>query len=877
MTATIDSVVFQTVASPVLVLDPLGRIIRLNPACERLGGRATEQVAGHDFTDLLCETPEKACAQFSFEQALAGQTPPPCEGEWITPGGARRFVAWTFSPVTGEEGAVEYVVATGVELTAQRAAEQSMRRLEELNRRVLEVVPAGVAAVDMDGHIHVANDIARDFLGLVFDEVRRVYVVSNFGGRTIREDGTEFPVDDYPISRCLRTGQSQAPRIVGVIRADGQTFWGLFAATPLRDSATNRQTGALIAFLDSTEFKRATDALRKSEEHFRAAFAQARVGMAMSDLKGCISQVNQAYCRMTGYAESELLGKHFLDITHPDDRAENGDVVRRLLAGEITAGTIEKRYVTPEGRCVWGLASINLARNATGAAENLVVLVQDITERKRTEDLLLESERRFRQLAEAIEGVFWMIDANTYDLLYVSPAYERLWGRSCQSLYDRPESFEGGIHPDDRVQVLSTIRPIPQTGFDVEYRVLRPDGSEIWVQDRAFPIRNERGEIVRLAGIAQDITDRKRTEQAVQAMNEHLERLVADRTAAAQEQSRILRSVLQSMGEAVIVAGADGQVILTNRAAAEIAGPPNPKPHSVESCAQPMFLFKSDGLTPYSGDELPLARAVRGQAVDQEEMLILRDDRPHGVWISATARPLLDESGQLAGGVLVARDMTERRRVDELLRISERHHRQAAEHNRLLVRELEHRVRNNLAGLLGLVAAMQERASDVKAFGRAMESRLRAMAHVQQMLSGSEWRALDLRQLIDSLHAAMSFLMPFPIELATGGPPVSIPPRRVLPLTLILAEWITNSCKYGAHSRPAGKVNISWNFCIPDQPDRVCLHWRESGGPIPHRPITPSLGYDLVHAFASRELGGACAMNFPQSGADHHLDFSCAE
>jgi PAS domain-containing protein len=58
MTATIDSVVFQTVASPVLVLDPLGRIIRLNPACERLGGRATEQVAGHDYTDLLCETPE---------------------------------------------------------------------------------------------------------------------------------------------------------------------------------------------------------------------------------------------------------------------------------------------------------------------------------------------------------------------------------------------------------------------------------------------------------------------------------------------------------------------------------------------------------------------------------------------------------------------------------------------------------------------------------------------------------------------------------------------------------------------------------------------------------------------------------------------------
>jgi PAS domain S-box-containing protein len=876
MTATIDSVIFLTVASPVMVLDVRGRIVRLNPACERLGGRTREQVAGRDFMDLLCEMPEKACARSCFDRALAGHTPAPCEGVWITPDGARRNVAWTFSPAAVAGGAVEYVVVTGVDLTAQRAAEQSVRRFEELNRRVLEVVPAGVAQVDMDGRIEVANGIAQDLLGLVFDETRRAYV-SDFGGRTIREDGTDFPVEEYPISRCLRTGEPQPSTVVGVVRSDGRTFWGLFAATPLRDAETNRQTGGLVAFLDLTESKRATDALRKSEERFRAAFAHAPVGMAMSSLDGYITQVNQAYCRITGYPEADLHGKHFLSITHPGDRAENAELVYRLLADEVSAGTIEKRYLTPDGRAVWGLASISLARNAGGAAESVVVLVQDITERKRTEDLLRESDRRFRQLAEAIDGVFWMIDATNYDLLYVSPAYRRLWGRTCQSLYDRPDSFEGGIHPEDRAQILTTIRPIPQTGFDVEYRVLRPDGSEIWVQDRAFPIRNERGEIVRLAGIAQDITDRKRTEQAVHAMNEHLERLVADRTAAAQEQSRILRSVLQSMGEAVIVADHDGQVILTNRAAAEIAGPPNPQPHSVESCARPMFLFKSDGVTPYRGDELPLARAVGGEAVDQEEMLILRDDRPHGVWISATARPLLDESGQLAGGVLVARDMTERRRVEELLRISERHHRDAAEHNRLLVRELEHRVRNNLAGLLGLVTAMQERASDVKGFGRAMESRLRAMAHVQQMLSTSEWRALDLRQLIESLNAAMNFLMPFSTEVVVDGPPVSIPPRRVLPLTLVLAELVTNSCKYGAHSRPTGKVHVTWSLCNAEQPDRVRLHWRESGGPPPKQPITPSLGYDLVHAFASRELGGSCHAEFPESGANLSLDFSCGE
>ena len=876
MNAPIDSLIFDAIATPVLVLDAQGLIVRLNRASEHLTGRPANQFIGHSFKVLLSDSREHALALRALAQARAGQTPPPCETSDINPCGQRRTIAWTFTPILNATGTVCSIVATGADLTAQRAAEHSKRRIEEFNRRVVEVVPGGVAQVAMDGRVEVANDIAQEFLGLVFDKATQLYV-SNFSGKTIREDGTDFPVEDYPVSRCLRTGEAQPATLVGVIRPDGQIFWGLFAATPLRDAESHKQTGAIVAFLDATERKYAMDALRKSEERFRAAFADAPIGMVLGDLEGHIRQANQAYCHITGYKAADLIGRHFLSITHPDDRTENAQRMRRVLEGDLSGATMEKRYITPDGRTVWGQASITIARNPHGKSEHFIVLVQDITERKRAEELLRESERRFRQLAEAIDGVFWMIDAKTYELLYVSPAYETLWGRSCQSLHEDRDSFQKSIHPDDREAALAHMRPIPQSGFDLEYRVIRPDGSEIWIQDRSFPIRDSRGEIARLAGIAQDITDRKRTEQAIQAMNEHLERLVADRTAAAQEQSRILRSVLQSMGEAVIVADAHGQVILTNLAAARFAGPPNPNPHSVESCAQPNFLFKSDSVTPYRGDELPLARAVRGESVDQEEMLILRDDRPHGVWISATARPLIDESGKLAGGVLVARDTTERRRVDELLRISERHHRDAAEHNRLLICELEHRVRNNLAGLLGLVAAMQERSTDVKSFGRAMESRLRAMAHVQQMLATNEWRALDLRQLLESLCTAMSFLTPFSIEPVLKGPAVSIPHRRVLPLTLILAEWLTNSCKYGAHARPGGKLIIYWSFCRPDEPDRVCLHWQEMGGPPPQCPITPSLGYDLVHAFASRELGGTCRMNFPESGADHILEFSCSE
>jgi two-component sensor histidine kinase len=286
-------------------------------------------------------------------------------------------------------------------------------------------------------------------------------------------------------------------------------------------------------------------------------------------------------------------------------------------------------------------------------------------------------------------------------------------------------------------------------------------------------------------------------------------------------------------------------------------------------------LFKSDGVTPYEGHELPLSRAVRGEAVDQEEMLIARHDRPERVWISATARPLRDEDGKLAGGVLVARDMTERRRIDEVLRENERHHREVAEHNRLLVRELEHRVRNNLAGLLGLVAVMQERVTDVRAFGKAIESRLRAMAHVQQLLATTEWRSLELRVLIESLISAMDFMSSHPTEVSLAGPSISVPPRRVMPLTLILAEWLTNSCKYGAHSVAGGQLGIEWEMDSGAQSVRII--WEETGGPAPSNTIVTSLGTDLVQAFATRELDGVCNMSFPNTGARHVLEFSVAD
>jgi PAS domain S-box-containing protein len=131
---------------------------------------------------------------------------------------------------------------------------------------------------------------------------------------------------------------------------------------------------------------------------------------------------------------------------------------------------------------------------------------------KDAEKALRESELRFRQLAKNINEVFWLIDRSTREVLYVSPAYETIWGRTCQSLMDQPESFFDSIHPEDRGQVVDSFEMEAEARYELEYRIVRPDGVTRWISDRTFPICDELGQLIRTAGVAEDVTEKRHFE-----------------------------------------------------------------------------------------------------------------------------------------------------------------------------------------------------------------------------------------------------------------------------------------------------------------------------------------------------------------------------
>lgn len=161
----------------------------------------------------------------------------------------------------------------------------------------------------------------------------------------------------------------------------------------------------------------------------------------------------------------------------------------------------------------------------------------------------------FRQMADNIQEIFWMLDASTYEVMYVSPAFEKICGLPCQSLYDAPTSYREIIHADDRTHVLARLEELPSTGrFDEEFRIVRPDGVVRWVHAKGFLARDSDGNVARLVGTTQDITERKLTENLLRDSEDRY------------------RDLVENSSDLICTHDLEGRLISVNEAPARILG-----------------------------------------------------------------------------------------------------------------------------------------------------------------------------------------------------------------------------------------------------------------------------------------------------------------
>jgi PAS domain S-box-containing protein len=226
---------------------------------------------------------------------------------------------------------------------------------------------------------------------------------------------------------------------------------------------------------------------------------------------------------LLGYPPDDLIsGKvSYVDIVHPDDLDRVANEVQSFSRekGRQRFDHVPYRIVTRNGTVKWVRDSTFIRRDQNGDITHYQGIVEDITDRKEAEKSLRESEERFRELAENIREVFWLFDWEKQKVLYVSPAYEEIWGRSIKDLMERYEEWGDSIHLDDLKLAQESFENIIETGGGEprEYRIIRPDGSIRWILDRGVAIKGEDGRVLRIAGIAEDITERKKAEKQLKA------------------------------------------------------------------------------------------------------------------------------------------------------------------------------------------------------------------------------------------------------------------------------------------------------------------------------------------------------------------------
>jgi len=417
-----------------------------------------------------------------------------------------------------------------------RKTERALRASELSYRRLFEAALDGILILDVaTGRIEDVNPFLIELLGFSRDEMV---------GKTVAELS---PFKDAQLNKAIFE-QLRAERHVRYADMPLQTKAGLEVQVEFVSNVYQAGDREVIQcnIRQITKRKAMEAALRESEKRYRTLFELAPVAVYYCDASGIIEEFN--------HRAEELWGCK-PDARHTNNRFSGSLKMFRLdgsfmpheecpmaavLRGEVpSTQNVEYVIERAEGSRIAAMASIRPLRDRAGKITGAINCFYDITERKQAEESLRQSKEKFRQLADNIAAVFWITSNDLKIVHYVSVGYQLIWGRSTESLYADPLQWIEVILPEDRERVLAVFSKLMgnEKEVSVEYRITRPDGTMRWIHDRGFQVRGTAGELVRLTGIASDITERKRTEQELRDSREQL-RALAARIQAAREEER---------------------------------------------------------------------------------------------------------------------------------------------------------------------------------------------------------------------------------------------------------------------------------------------------------------------------------------------------
>jgi two-component system, sporulation sensor kinase E len=494
----------------VAVLKPTGELIFINNTPLELIGNKLEDVEG----EIFYETPwwnysEEVKSSLKEDIKLCATGKSLSHEIQINSLHGLIWIDFSMHPVYDSNGNVKYLVPEGRDISSIKNTKKALH--EEKNRfmSLSENAPFGMVLIAKNGDYKYINPKFKELFGYHLEEI------SN--GREWFKRAFTDPEKRYEAMLTWKNDFKNAlpgeikPRTYEVTTRNGEKKIVDFLPVLLENQEY------LMTVNDITERKMAENALQQSEERFRTVASSAVDAIIITDLEGSIVFCNDSLQRIFGYNENDIFGKsvNMLMPGRYKDEFKRNQVQFKLTGRHMLSGKLFESYGRRKDGSEFPI-EISITAWEVGGERFTTSIIRDITERKLVEYELKSSEEKFRQMTENIEEVFWIIDPKMSQLLYISPAYQKVWGCSRESLFDNPRSWIESIHPEDRKQVIDTIfrtpHKIQSQGHGIEYRIKRPNGSIRWIWGKAIPLKNEKNKIERIAGIAVDITRRKKAE-----------------------------------------------------------------------------------------------------------------------------------------------------------------------------------------------------------------------------------------------------------------------------------------------------------------------------------------------------------------------------
>ncbi len=445
---------------------------------------------------------------------------------------------------------------------------------------------------------------------------------------------------------------------------EGHYVWILARGMALWDKQGNL-TRFVGTYADLTAQKQAEEALRQSQERIRNFFELPLIGMAItSPSKGWL-QANDKLCDMFGYSRQELLQKNWADLTYSDDFAAYLEQCNRLLCGESDGYTMDKRFIRKNGKIICTSLSVRCVRNVAGNVDYLVVLIQDITERKQAEKMLREKEEFLRLVINNIPQLIFWKDINSVYLgcnkvfaqwLVDTQNPDDVVGKTDFYLSRTTEQAQSLAKIDRRVMEADT----PE--YHLVEEVLHSDDKKRWVETNKIPLHDATGKVIGILGTSEDITERKQAELLLKEYNQTLESEVAERTRALGKQEAFLRLIIDNIPQLIFWKNVNSVFLGCNKRVAQFAQLENPE--DLEGKTDFDLVWKAEA------DYFQLQDRRVMKTNTPQYRIIESIVRPDGsrFWGETNRIPLHDETDNVVGVLGTIEDITARKQAEDALK-----------------------------------------------------------------------------------------------------------------------------------------------------------------------------------------------------------------